>query len=516
MRCVQCKKMVPSTSVKCPYCGGEVSENVVVEPEIKYEEPKDNSSKKLSLLSDPKMKMYVYIGIGVVVFFVLLIFIALLSGGSSSSSGDYKSFAKILDNFEEFLQDNYFSNSYQGSGDFDFYIKYNKDVNEFAGRYGYDLKNKVLSLTASIKDPGENKGSIIVDYKKFDSNIYYDKGELYYNSKQLFDDTILFKFNDDTGIISSAKYDMSTLVESISDALKVALKEMDYHTTKEEVRFLGDSKTFNKLYFVLDNQGKKKFLTAFYDSLADDSSFVNEVAKMRGEKADDVEKTIRNYSTSAEYKYSGKGGNESVVSLYTKNGKPVRLEFVDNETSKEKIYRIDLNDQKYHFYYFVNSNLEFEVSMLILSEEINEVTHKTYEMTIDSRKFNIDINLDLKLDNRISIDTKSKMTGINYTELTDEQIEGIKDKLKEFVKNYGFIDKFKDIFIDRCSLATDCVCKDETCNCLYESKVIVCPNKEEQKGEEKEDTVSEDEINKTTTTTTTSNTITSSTTTTTQ
>ncbi len=525
MRCVSCKKMVPSASTRCPYCGGEVTDkNDIEETPItsteSVQQSTSSSSNKIDfveLLTDPDKKKLVLIGGGILVFFIfMIIIVASLSGSKPKMVTNYKAYSKLFDKVEDFLSESFFDNSYVGSGTYDFYIKYNKDINEFSGKYNYDLKNKIINITASAKNPDENKGVIIVDFKKFDSELNFNKGELYYSSEQITDKPILFKFDDKDGYLSNTRYDMNDLVVSFFDSLEEALKKMNYGTTTETVQFLGESAKFDKLYFKLNNEGRKTFYTTFYNSLADDSSFTSEMGKIQGKKSSEIEEIYRNYATSAEYAYSGSGDANTVVSLYTKNNQFKRFEINNQDDSNlKKIYRIDVDDSRYHFYYMENGKTIYEGSLLILTNEINGVVNRKYEITLDSSKFNIDINLNVKLDSKPKVELKDNLEGTKFIDLTDEEKGEIKTKLGEFIKNTKFFDKLDDIFIDKCSLASDCKCNDKepTCSCLYNKEVIQCPNPDLNKP--KEDTVDENEINKTTTTTTTTESTTTSTVTTT-
>ena len=508
MRCIKCKKMVPSSATICPYCGGEVSDRVEVEQVVTVTEPSEETNGKLdltSMLTNPKYKNLVLVGGGILGFFIFIIVIMALMGPSKprAISGE-KLYSAIITDLEEFLEDTYFSDSYTGSGTYDLYIKYNKAENAFNGKYGYDLKNKVFNITSSIKSLEEDKETIVVDVKKFDSEFDFNKGELFYKSDQLFDNTILFKFDDPDGYLSNTRYDLGSIVESYGDALLEAIGEMEFGSDTETVSFLGNNETFQRVYFELDNPGKRLFYTTFYDALADDSTFTSEMAKMQGKKSDEIEKIYRNYSTTADFKYSGDGDSNTLVSLYIKSGQIKRLE-IDNQDDKKlrKIYRIDVDDSRYHFYYIENDKLIREASLLILTSEINDVTNRKYEITLDSTSYNINIELEVKLDNKVKVESKNNLTGTNYVDLTDDQISDIKTKLGNYIKNTQLVDNLKDIFIDKCKNASDCVCKEKEtlCSCLYKSEVVKCPNPDAKEGNE--DTVNEDEVNKTTTTTTT-------------
>ena len=508
MRCIKCKKMVPSSATICPYCGGEVSDRVEVEQVVTVTEPSEETNGKLdltSMLTNPKYKNLVLVGGGILGFFIFIIVIMALMGPSKPRAiSGAKLYSAIITDLEEFLEDTYFSDSYTGSGTYDLYIKYNKAENAFNGKYGYDLKNKVFNITSSIKSLEEDKGTIVVDVKKFDSEFDFNKGELFYKSDQLFDNTILFKFDDPDGYLSNTRYDLGSIVESYGDALLEAIGEMKFGSDTETVSFLGNNETFQRVYFELDNPGKRLFYTTFYDALADDSTFTSEMAKMQGKKSDEMEKIYRNYSTTADFKYSGDGDSNTLVSLYIKSGQIKRLE-IDNQDDKKlrKIYRIDVDDSRYHFYYIENDKLIREASLLILTSEINDVTNRKYEITLDSTSYNINIELEVKLDNKVKVESKNNLTGTNYVDLTDDQISDIKTKLGNYIKNTQLVDNLKDIFIDKCKNATDCVCKEKEtlCSCLYKSEVVKCPNPDAKEGNE--DTVNEDEVNKTTTTTTT-------------
>ena len=417
----------------------------------------------------------IIIGAGVGVIVLLVVFIFALSIGSTGSAEKFVTFTNSV---EEYLLENFTGEANSKSGKYDFLLTNNSDKTKYIGNFSYDIKSKLAILDGNMKDPGTSSGQIIVNVNKFDFEAYYDKGNLFFDSKQLYESPILFPFEDKSGAFTNTQYDLASIITGVGSALTTSLKKMDYKSTSETISYIGENRKFSKTYFVLDNPGKRTFYNTFYSELASDSSFTSEYAKMRGQKNDEVVTIFENYATTADYSYSGntEAGTETVVSIYTSGDKIIRFE-IDNR-EKDEILNIDFGDTKYYVTYVKNGIKVISFDVLSLEKQINANLVKNITINYEYGDNKGSIELELVYDVKSSVKRRNDIEGANIGKITPDDYALIKERLGKFIKNTNFLDKFKEQFVNKCSVATECVCKDGTCKCLYDHEIIQCSSDE--------------------------------------
>lgn len=481
MKCNNCNKFIPDVSTVCPYCNNPVDPNS--KPNIIDFGDIDNVN-----LNDDKFDIKVYIrepknkkvvgGAIVLIISVIVIFIALImSLFTNKNAPDYKLFTNVIEEFSTFLEDNYISTKTSSSGKYRLTAKINKQDIGFNGTYAYDVKNKLLSLNGVMRDPKEATGEVLIDTRDFEFNLYLKDNNFYFQSNEIYDNPyILFPIDDSTGLLTTKNYDIYSLIIGSSDALIQTLKVMNYENAQESITYLGQEVKANKKSLVLDNKNKIKFISSFLNNLIDDSNFINEMARVRDKKSDEIIKTLENYITTSEYKYSGESSDVLTVSIYYRGSKIYRIELVNKE-DKETKYRLDIGETKYYLEYFQDNENVYSATFAVNKKELDNLIEKNYDITFDKNGLVSDISIFVEEDKQPNVKKQEITEYKSIKDFSDDDYFKVSSNASYYLNNVKFIEDIKEYYKEKCTVDLKCVCDEgeDICNCTYNNRIIKCP-----------------------------------------
>ncbi len=481
MKCNNCNKFIPDVSTICPYCKSPVDPNS--KPEVIDFGDIDNldlNQDKFDIkvyVKEPKNKKVV-IGALALMVFVILIFIGLVMSLFTNKSGpDYKVFTDVVSTFSNFLEDNYISTKTSSSGKYRLTAKVNKQDFGFNGNYAYDVKNRVISLTGVMRDPKEATGDVLIDTRDFEFNLYLKDNNLYFQSNEIYDNPyILFPIDDETGLLTTKNYDLYSLVIGSSDALIETLKTLEYETSQENITYLGKNIKVNKRSLILDNKNKIKFIKSFLTNLIDDSNFINEMARIRDKKSEEIIKILENYITTSEYKYSGESNDCLTISIYYSGSRVYRIETIQKDENETK-YQLDVGETKYYLEKYENNENIYSATFAVTKKELDNLIEKNYDITFDKDGLVSDISIFLEEDKNPTVKKQDIVDFKSIKDFTDEDYFKVSNNASYYLNNVKFIDDIREHYKEKCTLDLKCVCEDdtETCSCTYNDKIIKCP-----------------------------------------
>lgn len=498
MKCLKCDKVIPDVSTTCPFCEHPVG--VYISEKDKQKEQDESlatvdlgnisssdydQNNKLDIktyIKEPRNKKVVIGGIAVIVFVVLVFGVLIMSMFTKGPDNPYRLFNDTMTAFFDFYIENYTGSEATKSGTYKLDLNINNKKNGFSGTYSFDTKNRIANLTGTMRDPREQNGGIILDYREFNFIASLANTDLYFQSKEIFnDDTIYFPIDDETGILSAKSYDLSSILTGIEEALTEALKVSEYTNQKEDITYLGEQIKVDARILTLDNNGKKIFLHKFYETLKDDSNYINEIAHLKEIKTDDVLKSLENKLTELDYKYSGENNNKTIIKIYYSGTKIYRLAL---ELQEENIpnYRVqlDIGETKYYLDIFDDNKNIISSTLVVTTKEKDDVIKKTYEITFDMDELVMDITLDIEREKRANVKKVSYDKYKSIRDFTEIDYQNLKINLGYYTSNVSWIDKLPEMFKNKCSTSLVCRCEDgeDVCNCTYNDSIIKCPKSE--------------------------------------
>lgn len=487
MRCINCKKIIPETSTICPFCKndpnvevitpmefGEINENVYANDEkfdIKtyFKEPRN---KKIIISSI----CLIFLVIGVFSFLIFNLF-------KPKKDTSYKYFTGVVDRISEYISDNYLSNNSIKSGDYSLELDLSDYRTKFEGIYSGDLKSKNLYIDGKMRDPKEDEGGIVFESKEFTYTLYADKNNLYFKSKEFYNDEyILFPLEDELGILQAKNYNIQNIVDGLNTAIDDSLKKLKYTSGNEEINYRDDSIKSNYLELELNNSNLQIFYNTLYNTLKEDSNFVNEFARIKDKKADEIIETLENYRKTKEYEYKTdeEKENPSKIKIYYNGKKIYRISLSYNE----KQYNLDIGDTKYYFKYYENDELKANFELTVVKKQVQDVINETYEVTYKINDKTGIITLKLMTKEKGTLTDVEIEKSKSVRDFTDDDIKKIKENMSYYKEDIGtFIQKLFDSYDYKCKPTLECVCDDDTgkCSCMYNGEMITCKYDEVKK-----------------------------------
>jgi len=471
MRCNNCGKIVPDVSKTCSFCGNviDITKKYVQTTEIETLDENPKFDLKKFVLSKENRKLV--IGFVVLILFILIMLIVFLSSIFSKKTPNYKYFTNVLSELSEYLEDNYLSSTTTGSGEFTITSTVKDDKNTITGEYEYDIKNKILSINAEQQTSAQtNSDGIIIDGTKISFSGYLSEDDLYLYSKSIYNNYIYFLLPDKTGLLSTKKYDLDTLVVNNFDAAIYALKKESMTNEKKKINYFDKNVKVSCVTLTLDNDTKYSMIKNINEYLLEESNYINELAKINNKTTDDIINELNNNITTAEYKYSKESDEIDTISIYYKGSKVYRLEYIlSNNTS----YVLDVDDIKFKYQY-KKDNTKYEVNIVRSSRELTDQVEVEYDINYDLGEKSGTLEINLLKNNKSNVKKQTIENSKDISTFTDSEYETIKNNLNKYISNTSIIDKIKDIYKEKCTPDLNCVCDLETCSCNYNDEVITC------------------------------------------
>ena len=482
MRCINCNNVIPEASTKCPYCQSKVDPNQKTAPVIDMGSVDDlNFNDKIDMMKnikEPSNKKNVAVIAGIVCFltFVAVMLLMMVFKGSGSNVNFYSA---LVNQVSDYLDEHFLGNNAIGTGEYTITYSIDGNANEFTGEYGYDTKNKIVSLTGSMRDPNLSSGGIVVDPKAFDFSLYLKNDSLYGTFDQLSSNMILFPIDDPTGLLATKNYEINSLIHGVLDALdEVAKKAPQTANGSTTIDYRGEKTSVKKKSIVLNDTNKKELYILFYKTLLDDPNFINEYARISGKKADEIKQFIQNEISTIEYKYSGTSKKETYVNVYYSGNKLYRFEIDRTKDLENDLLYIDIGETKYYVTYKKDNKKVFYFTVSVITKEVQDILNKTIQFEYEDSK-NKKISFTLKLNENLKPTLKKPSIDKykNIRDLSEEEVNEIKGNLEYYTKDQTLVDKIRETFKNKCTSELNCTCEDgnDVCKCVYGSGFITCP-----------------------------------------
>ena len=504
MKCSTCGKDIPETSQVCPFCFTAIEQQPTpsITPEninntgalatintsyqdgansLNFGDLNDNTTydsdhnSLQTYFQEPKKRKLLLIPIGCVLlgFVVLFIVLKLIKGPNIET---YRYYTGIVDQVYNYVNDNFTARDAKNSGRYKIYYTIDGETKEFRGEYQLDLHKKLLDITATLKNPEEEKGGIVLNDKTLDLEFVGKNSDLYFMSSSIYQDAILLPYEDETGLLSTKQYNLDSLVDGVHDAINTALKSMTYSEEKDVQATLRDkTMKVNKKVLRLDYKAKKKFMNVFYDTLLNDYNFLSEYAKIKQSKTEDVEEILKNIQKSYDLKYQSDDGKTSYINIYYKGKDVYRLEISNQEYENSYAY-VDFDNNKITIEYYKDGTIVQKATMTRVDSYMNDILTRTYMFDFTVNDKTIVINLELTKNNNPTIKVKDVENAKSIREFSDENIQTLKKQVGIYTSKTDWIDNLKTVFGSICSNKLSCVCNGDTCRCNHNNNVITCPS----------------------------------------
>lgn len=504
MKCMKCSKNIPDVSTTCPFCDHPVGvyvkdkDKITIPDEdekltsVKLSETK-NSDNDISLeayIDEPKKKNHKIGIIAIVVLVVIIIFLSLFIAlnmmGGSKSADYHELFTGTIRTFFDHFIENYTGNYATSSGEYTINADINYDSYTMSGTYAFNTKDRILSLTGNLyaNDPDE----IVVDYQEINYILYSRRDEVYFSSSEIFDRPILFPIKDTTGFLSSKSYDLSAILTGIEESLIKAFDASELKTVDDNINHMGVSRDVSKTSITLDNEAKRVFYRALYQSILDDSNFINEYARLKDISSNDLTKEIQELYDDIDYTYPIGEGDKTIISIYHDGTKLYRIEMIINKDDDNRNIELDISNDKYTIEYYENGKNILSGSLEFGIKETEETIRKEYKITYDDDDAQRTFDVSIIKDKNASMKKQTFKDVINIRDFKEEDYLKVEENLKKYTANISWIRPFGASFANICTPDLDCNCpsNSKTCSCTHNGEIITCAKEDVTKKDDNE------------------------------
>ncbi len=486
MQCNHCGKTVPNTTKTCMFCNQEI------DPNARYIAPEEDIGKlentdydtKLSInvvndyLKNPKYKKYlIFGGVFVALFLIIIIMFTISSIKGDSSSSEV--FINVVDAVYDYVDDNILSkNGHSGSATVE--IKYNDSKNnnisyQFSGDYAFDPLNKYFAYNTNL-DGKYSSSDIKIDSKILPIVFLFRDNSIYINSSELNDKALVGDLSVLNEFFNMKDYDADKLSDSIHDALVDTLKELKYKVTTESINYRGDKLDTKKVILELDSAKMYDFYKKFFGHLTDSTKFINQYGAIKGMDKDRLKTYFSDLLKTYEYKYNSSNNDVVTISINYNNKNVYRINYI-YKSNDTKNYQLEMKDGSYFFDYFLNDKNVYSGSLVTSKKDLTNKIHGEIAITFDQDNYLTDIKIKYDDDKKTSYKKINYSDTIDLYEIGDEEYNGVRTKLGNYIEETYLLDKFKKLFVTNCSKDLECTCSDVTCRCLYNNEYITCPIK---------------------------------------
>jgi hypothetical protein len=489
MRCNNCGKTVPNTTINCPYCSQKIDPNqLYVDKSIVEEEQTPTSTKdKLLSFARKRENKSIVIGFAVVaVFIVIIIILGIMSLFNKNNKPDAKLFQKYVSNTYDHLVETFIPNN-GNSGKYSLTASVDEKQYHYEGEYNLKIIDRYFDLTGSKSDLSNSSDIIISEEENFSFETYLLKNLLYINSKDFYNKDLYYELPDKSNFLTTNKLNVKALTNGVYDTFIEVLKDLNYSTSKETIEIANNSFKTYKLSYEFDKDTKLKLIKEIAEIVKEDSSFVNEYSKMSGKSKNDVLEMIEGYKSTLTYKVKNSNIDSSYLNVYVTSSDVKRIEVIlvtENDT-----YNIELSFGNNTDYINVKKNKAdyIDFSITKTDKELANGVHKTLSFVFRGLDHNISGDLVLDTNSKPNVRRKTASPeAVNAYNLSPEEKESVKNKIQSLM-GYNWFDNLIDYVKPICSNELNCNCNDETNSCICnQGTTFVTCTKEEINKENKE------------------------------
>jgi len=479
MRCNNCGKIVPNTTINCPYCSNKIDPNqVYVDKSLLEENTTPNTPKdKIIEFSKKKENRSIVLGfIGVALVLIILVFVGLIKLFSGGSKVDETLVNKFISDTYDHIMEMYVSNL-GNQGKYSLTASINEKQVHYEGEYNLKLIDRYFDISGAKKPVGEVGDIIISDEDNFEFATFIDNNELYVDSKDFYNKELIYEIPDDKGFLKASKLNVKTFTNSLFDAFMELYKNSSPSIgNKEEIKIGDDTKKVYKISWELDKNTKLDIVNNYYKYIEDDTAYLNEYSKMMDKPKEEIIRMFEADKTTMIYRIKNSKLESSYVNAYVDKNKVHRIEVI--AVTEEGKYNIKLSFGNNTDYINVKKDnkdyIDFKITKT--EKELTNGIHKTLSFIYRDQNNNVSGDLVLDTENRPNIKMKKGTEdAIHIYDLSDSDRNAVKANVDNLI-GYGLYDRFYDYVKPLCGPNITCTCDEnsDTCTCNKGSTFITC------------------------------------------
>ena len=226
MRCNNCGKTVPNTTINCPYCSNQIDPNQVFVDKSLLEEPNVPNNPKDKIIEFSKKKenrsiVLGFVGVALLLVIIVIVGIAKLFSGSSKITDEV--FNKFMNETYDHIFETYISNA-GNQGKYSLTASINENQIHYEGEYNLKLIERYFDISGAKKPTGQTGDIIISDEDNFEFQTFLSSNNLTIKSKDFYNKELIYELPDENGFLKASKLNIKNMSNSIFDIITDTLK----------------------------------------------------------------------------------------------------------------------------------------------------------------------------------------------------------------------------------------------------------------------------------------------------
>lgn len=368
-----------------------------------------------------------------------------------------------------------------GTYQLDLNVDYNDEAikAKLDGTYARDLSSGMLDITANVQSLV--KGEELLN-SPLNLEIYYNEAKVYVLLENFFDMYIYDEYKELDNYFDAIKQNNISYVNLISTlkrAINAGIVNMSSTQTVKNVTIHGGSVKANAVSIRFTARNQHLFVNAFCRVLANDTTFVSEIAKLTGKTEEAIKEQINGATQNDEYQdidlmmeiYTEKFGEKFLGLKITTKENLINKIIQENENEEVKVLEVYPITNGYGISYKNGSQNIFEGTIektLKRTSTTNESNYKVdFTMYHGSVAYKIAATLNLVGDVNPKDAKVNVKNSINKIYLTAEHKASILEKYNhsgtialhypDLFNNFLGIDSFQNTLIPECASQSTCM-----------------------------------------------------------
>lgn len=379
----------------------------------------------------------------ILIIVIAVILLALIGGGVfvyfyEFRSGDTR-IDKVVNGLLSFTNGVKNENVELGSGSYTIDATIGADDQQFGfalnGKYAFDLSKKLVDTTVNVESL--NLGQELLE-EELNLEVYLYDSKMYLLFQNFFEKYISYPIEGYDELFSGVEQNdinYALIINAYKTAIKSALKASNYSQTIKDVDINGSTQKANVITMNLTEANQKSMIRAFVNTLKNNNTALEEMAKVSGEDVATIESNLDAMIDNDDYLLN----NSMVIEIYTEMlGDEFLGVHCTMDTEDDTTNIIDLFPITNGYSLSVREDDQEMINMDVTSTEKNTSTTRESTVSVtavfysDGTAANIEVSMGIVEDVNPNVEEVNVRNSVDYRYLSDVEKQQIINSVSQF------------------------------------------------------------------------------------
>lgn len=379
----------------------------------------------------------------ILIIVIAVILLALIGGGVfvyfyEFRSGDTR-IDKVVNGLLSFTNGVKNENVELGSGSYTIDATIGADDQQFGfalnGKYAFDLSKKLVDTTVNVESL--NLGQELLE-EELNLEVYLYDSKMYLLFQNFFEKYISYPIEGYDELFSGVEQNdinYALIINAYKTAIKSALKASNYSQTIKDVDINGSTQKANVITMNLTKANQKSMIRAFVNTLKNNNTALEEMAKVSGEDVATIESNLDAMIDNDDYLLN----NSMVIEIYTEMlGDEFLGVHCTMDTEDDTTNIIDLFPITNGYSLSVREDDQEMINMDVTSTEKNTSTTRESTVSVtavfysDGTAANIEVSMGVVEDVNPNVEEVNVRNSVDYRYLSDVEKQQIINSVSQF------------------------------------------------------------------------------------